>query len=91
MPIYSFVCGKGHQFEKVVPYGATASGCLCGGIGQRDTKPQAFAHTSGLPTDFKPPPDFYRLNSEAIAAKKEARAEIQDAIQNGWAPKDNHG
>lgn len=85
MPLYRFLHGS-HAFDRVSPLGAAESVCPCGGVGLRDFTPTPFAKTSGLPTDFKPPSDFYRWNSEAIAAKQEARGVIREEIQNGWKP-----
>ena len=90
MPIYTFQCINGHRTEIIRPIGTETTGCLdCREDAWRVFEPTQFAHTSGLPTDFKPGPDFYRLNSEAIAAKKEARKELHDAVMNGWKGKTN--
>ena len=83
MPLYDFTCGV-HEFERLVPMGTEAVSCRCGEVATRSKVPVGFAYTHGYPTDFKPGPDFYRLNSEAQAAKVEAREVLQkEGITHG--------
>lgn len=89
MPLYTYSCPDcGHRWDKVACYEQVNDPCPnCPWLGYREsvyqtTSPRKYG------SEFVMPASVREAIDEAVGYKQEARSIMQEAVGNGWKPKE---
>lgn len=87
MPLYDFRCIQGHVVERLTSVSTETVTCRCG---QQARRQSVYSHSSPrkFGSEFVMPSSVRDAIDESIGYKAEARAEMQEAVGNGWKPKE---
>jgi hypothetical protein len=83
MPLHEFICPDGHRVERLVAVGAEYLSCECGKLGRRNPVNRV-AQARRWGSDFVVPHDARQAIDESVGYKKEAVAEMEEAVANGF-------
>lgn len=87
MPLYDFRCVQGHVSERLASMSTETVTCRCG---QQARRQSVYSHSSPrkFGGEFVMPSSVREAITESNGYKAEARAEMQEAVGNGWKPKE---
>lgn len=87
MPRYDYACPNGHVTERIAPMSQRQMVCECGFVAKRQAV-NRIATLKDYGSTFVMPSSVREAIDESVGYKHIAQAELHEAVQNGWKPKE---